>query len=117
MQCEVRAAETRLSPRPHQRNSAPRDSTLACPSVRECPLTSLDGAGGVRCGGRIGIPFTWHPLEAAPAEVREDEPRADDEVSDRARHEHITGFCLRRDTCTDVDGEAANRRSVELVSA
>ena len=88
-----------------------------CPSPREYSPRSSEGAGVVGCGGRIGIPFTWHPFEATPAAVCEDEPRADDEVSDRARHEHITGFCLRRDTCTDVDGEAANRRSVELVSA
>jgi hypothetical protein len=48
-----------------------------------------------------------------PAAVREDESRADDEVPDRARHEHITGFRLRRDTCADVDGEAPNRCSVD----
>src|ERR671937_1457999 len=49
-----------------------------------------------------------------PAAVREDEPRADDEILDRASHEHITGFRLRGDTSADVDGEAANRCSVEL---
>src|SRR5438105_2665806 len=92
----------------------PSDASAACPSVRECSPRSSEGAGLVGCGGRIGIPFTWHPFEAAPAAVREDEPRADDEVPDRARHEHITGFRLRGDTCADVDGEAANRCSVEL---
>src|SRR5262245_30843560 len=75
---------------------------------------SSSSAGGVGRGGRIGVPFTWHPFEAAPAAVCEDEPRADDEVPDRARHEHITWFRLGHDTGSDVDGETANRCSVEL---
>src|SRR5262245_55197729 len=92
----------------------PGESALGCARVRGCSPKSSDGADVVGRGGRIGIPFTWHPFEASPAAVREHKTRADDEVPHRTRHEHITGFRPRRNTCPDVHGEAANGCSVEL---
>src|SRR5205807_3446091 len=65
-------------------------------------------AVSARLGDREQLPFPWHAFELVGAAVGELDPRADDEIAHRARHEHLAGCRPRAYARADVHGHAAN---------
>ncbi len=85
--------------------------TVSAPPASSLPAEGRSASTAGRAAGRSYAAAAHsrhspgHALQLVLAAVLERDPRADDEVLDRARHEHLAGPALSPDPRADVDGE------------
>ncbi len=68
----------------------------------------LSREAGRACLGRKEPPFPRNALQSVNAPISESDPRAHNQILDRARHEHLAGVGLAQNPGPDVDGNAAD---------
>src|SRR5581483_1413230 len=85
------------------------------------PARSFIGEAWPGCahlsGRREQSPLALHTLESAAAPVAEGQPRADDEIPDGARRQHLARRGFACDARADVHGDAADVVSHALALA